>query len=120
MHDSVDSPVHQAVFGLEASYPEGTRGVMPPTAAISSGKASQLGVFSCRIAFAAPFCARYAEYIRQVAATPEKEFLKSSTRRHKNCFRLGENVKQFIVDEAARLNETLHYNYTTSCKNQIF
>lgn len=45
MHDGVDSPVDQSVFGLEAGYPEGTRGVVPATATIRFGKAAQLGVF---------------------------------------------------------------------------
>lgn len=79
MHNSVDSPVDQTVFGLEASYPEGARGIMPPTTAICSREASQLGVFSCRVTLTAPFCARNTEYVRQVATTPEKKVLKSST-----------------------------------------
>lgn len=80
MHNSVDSPVDQAVFGLEASYPEGARGIMPPTTAICSRESAQLGVFSCGITLTAPFCAWNTEYVRQVATTPdEKEVLKSST-----------------------------------------
>lgn len=46
MHDGVDSPIDQAVFGLEAGYPERARGVMPPATAIRPGEAAQLGVLS--------------------------------------------------------------------------
>lgn len=47
MHNGVDPPIQQAIFGLEARYPKGARSVMPPTTTVRSGKTSQLGVFSC-------------------------------------------------------------------------
>lgn len=74
MHDGVDPPVDQAVFGLEAGYPERAGGVVSPTAAIRSGEATQLGVLARRVALAAPFRARNTEYIRNVATTSKKEF----------------------------------------------
>lgn len=64
MHDGVDPPVDQAVLLLEAGDPEGTRGVVPPAAAVRPGEAAQLGVLPRRVALAAPFRPRDAQQVR--------------------------------------------------------
>lgn len=70
MHNGVDSPVEEAVFGLEPGDPEWTGGVVLATAAIRSVEAVQVGVFPGRVALPAPFCAGNAENIGKVALVP--------------------------------------------------
>lgn len=72
MHNGVDSPVEEAVFGLEAGYPEWTRRVVLATATICPGEATQVRVLARRVPFAAPFRTRNAEDVAEVASTSKK------------------------------------------------
>lgn len=58
MHDGIDSPIEQPVFGGESRYPEGTRRIVLPAAAVRLGEATQVGILARRIPFTTPLGAR--------------------------------------------------------------
>lgn len=70
MHDRVDSPIEEAVLGLESADPEGTRQIMSSAALIRLGETSKTGVFISRKTLTAPFSARDSQKIINVPFVP--------------------------------------------------
>lgn len=70
MHNSIDTPVHESVFGLEAGDPEGASGVVPPAALIRRGEPPNLGVLLGAPPLATPLGAGHPEDIPDVPPTP--------------------------------------------------
>lgn len=67
MHDGVNPPIEELVFGLEAPDPEGARRVVHPAASIRLRETTQMGVPFRRKSLSAPLGPRHLENLGQVA-----------------------------------------------------
>lgn len=70
MHERVDPPVEEAVFGLETANPKRTGEVVPPAAPIRPGEAAQTRILVGGVALSTPLRPGDAEDVGKVALVP--------------------------------------------------